>query len=152
VTLHEVQEASYRRAGRGILGSWPPEHALGSDELEAFLAERRYCVLATTAARSRPQARPVAYVPFADTLWFATATSGRLDNLRRRPWISAVISEGDGDHHRAVVADGSVTIVEEPPAGLLGAWEARFASRAEWAVAWIELRPVRVYSYSSARG
>jgi nitroimidazol reductase NimA-like FMN-containing flavoprotein (pyridoxamine 5'-phosphate oxidase superfamily) len=150
VTLHGIQQASYRRAGRGILSSWPPERALGADELDAFLDERRYCVLATTARRSRAQARPVAFVPLASTLWFATGASGRLANLRRTPWISVVISAGDGDHHRAVIADGPVTILAEPPAGLLEAWEARFGSHAEWAVAWIELRPERVYSYSSA--
>jgi nitroimidazol reductase NimA-like FMN-containing flavoprotein (pyridoxamine 5'-phosphate oxidase superfamily) len=150
VTLHEVQEASYRRASAGILTSWPPEKSLGPSELMAFLDERRYCVLATTTGRGRPQARPVAFVPFEDALWFGTGASGRLENVERTPWISVVISEGERDSHRAVIADGPVTITAEPPEGLLDAWEARFGSRAEWAVAWFELRPSRLYSYSSA--
>jgi nitroimidazol reductase NimA-like FMN-containing flavoprotein (pyridoxamine 5'-phosphate oxidase superfamily) len=150
VSLHAVQEASYRRAGAGILGSWPPERALAAAELEAFLDERRYCVLATSTRRARAQARPVAFVTLRDALWFATGASGRLKNLERTPWASVVISEGDGDRHRAVVVDGPVTIAAAPPEGLLDAWEGRFGTRAEWAVAWLELRPERVYSYSSA--
>jgi nitroimidazol reductase NimA-like FMN-containing flavoprotein (pyridoxamine 5'-phosphate oxidase superfamily) len=150
VTLHEIQEASYRRASSGILGSWPAERSLGAGELAAFLEERRYCVLATSTLRGRPQARPVAFIPFDDALWFATGASGRLSNLEHTPWISVVVSEGERDRHRAVVADGPVTISDAPPAGLLASWEARFGSRAEWAVAWFELRPERLYSYSSA--
>jgi nitroimidazol reductase NimA-like FMN-containing flavoprotein (pyridoxamine 5'-phosphate oxidase superfamily) len=150
VTLHEIQEASYRRASSGILGSWPPERSLGAAELAAFLDECRYCVLATATASGRPQARPVAFIPFDGALWFATGASGRLRNLERTPWISVVVSEGERDHHRAVVADGPVTISDGPPEGLLESWETRFDSRAEWAVAWFELRPERLYSYSSA--
>jgi nitroimidazol reductase NimA-like FMN-containing flavoprotein (pyridoxamine 5'-phosphate oxidase superfamily) len=150
VTLFDVQKSSYRRASPGILSSWPPEQALGADELTAFLDERGYCVLATITASGLPQARPVAFVPLADALWFATGASGRLRNLERTPWVSVVVSEGDGDHHRAVVADGPVTISGTPPAGVLDAWEARHGSRADWAAAWFELRPERVYSYASA--
>jgi len=150
MTLFDLQEASYRQASAGILGSWPPDHALGPAELAAFLDERRYCVLATSTPRGRPQARPVAFIPFDETLWFASGASGRLDNLERTPWVSVVVSEGERDNHRAVVADGPVTISSSPPAGLLDAWEARFGSRAEWAVAWFELRPSRLYSYTSA--
>jgi hypothetical protein len=98
----------------------------------------------------RPQARPVAFIPFGDALWFATGASGRLRNLERTPWISVVVSEGERDQHRAVVADGPVTISDAPPEGLLDIWEDRFGSRADWAVAWFELRPERLYSYSSA--
>jgi len=131
LTLHDVQEASYRRASEGILASWPPENALGEAELEAFLEECRYCVLATTTSRGRPQARPVAFVALGGVLWFATGASGRLKNLRRLPWISVVISEGDGEHHRAVVAEGPVAISDSPPESLLDCWEARFGSRAD---------------------
>ena len=150
MSLHDVQTASYRRASAGILSSWPPEQSLGAAELEAFLDERRYCVLATTTGRGRPQARPVAFIPHGDALWFATGPSGRLDNLQRTPWVSVVISDGERDRHRAVVADGPVTISVAPPDVLLEAWEGRFGSRAEWAVAWFELRPQRLYSYTSA--
>ena len=150
MSLHDIQEASYKRASAGILSSWPPDRSLGAAELESFLAAARYCVLATTTARGHPQARPVAFIPLGEALWFATAASGRLQNLERTPWGSVVVSEGDSGHHRAVLADGPVTITDTPPDGMLDTWEARFGSRADWAVAWLELRPERLYSYTSA--
>ena len=150
MSLHDIQQASYRRASHGILSSWPREQSLGAAELEAFLAETRYCVLATTMANGHPQARPVAFIPLGDTLWFATAASGRLSNLEQTPWVSVVVSEGESHHHRAVIADGPVTLSPSPPDGLLDIWEARFGTRAEWAVAWFELRPSSLYSYTSA--
>jgi nitroimidazol reductase NimA-like FMN-containing flavoprotein (pyridoxamine 5'-phosphate oxidase superfamily) len=150
VSLHEIQEASYSRASRGILSSWPHERSLGAEALEMFLEQARYCVLATTSARGHPQARPVAFIPLEESLWFASGASGRLRNLERMPWVSLVVSEGDDDHHRAVIADGPVTISETAPDGMHDLWEGRFGSRADWAVAWFELRPERLYSYTSA--
>jgi len=150
VTLFELQQESYRRADTALKGSWPPERAMKTAELDAFLDERRYCVLATTTARNRPQARPVAFTVFGDAIWCATVEGGRLRNLRRTPWVSVVIAEGEGDEHRAVVADGPVVLFDDPPTGLLDAWERRFGSRADWAVAWLELRPERLFSYTRA--
>jgi nitroimidazol reductase NimA-like FMN-containing flavoprotein (pyridoxamine 5'-phosphate oxidase superfamily) len=150
VTLFEVQRASYGRAGGALRGAWPPERAMGPEELVSFLDERTYCVLATTTAKDRPQARPVAFTAFEEALWFATVAGGRLRNLERLPWVSVVIADGEGEAHRAIVADGSVTLVPEPPGGLLELWERRFGSRAEWAAAWFELRPTRLFSYAEA--
>ncbi len=150
-TLHELQEASYRGADGALRGSWPHEQAMDAPGLRAFLDERRYCVLATTTANGRAQARPVAFTVFQEVFWFGTVAGGRLRNLERRPWISVVIAEGEGDEHRAVAVDGPVTLHREPPDGLLDLWETRFGSRAEWAVVWFELRPERLYSYDAGR-
>ena len=98
-------------------------------------------------AKDRPQARPVAFTVLGDSIWFATVAGGRLRNLERSPWVSVVVDEGEGDEHRAVAADGPVTLFDEPPDGLLELWEKRFGSRAEWAVKWFELRPERLFSY-----
>ncbi len=147
--LHAIQEASYRGADGALRGSWPPEQAMTATELAAFLDERRYCVLATTTGKGRPQARPVAFTVFGDAFWFGTVAGGRLRNLERTPWVSVVIAEGEGDEHRAVVADGPVILQGEPPDGLLDLWETRFGSRADWAVIWFELRPERLYSYDA---
>jgi nitroimidazol reductase NimA-like FMN-containing flavoprotein (pyridoxamine 5'-phosphate oxidase superfamily) len=148
--LHRIQEQSYSRAGHGIRSSWPPEQAMSADELGAFLDERRYCILATTTAHGHPQARPVAFSPVGESLWFATGGSERLRNLERTPWVSVVVSDGDRGAHRAVTLDGPVTIVAEPPADVLAGWERRFDGLAGWAVAWFELRPERVFSYAGA--
>ena len=148
--LHRIQTQSYSRAGHGIRSSWPSEQAMSADELGLFLDERRYCILATTTERGYPQARPVAFSPVGDSLWFATGGSGRLRNLERTPWVSVVVTDGDRGAHRAVTLDGPVTLVAEPPDDVLGEWERRFDGRAEWAVAWFELRPARVFSYAGA--
>jgi nitroimidazol reductase NimA-like FMN-containing flavoprotein (pyridoxamine 5'-phosphate oxidase superfamily) len=147
VTLYEVQHASYVSAGGALRGAWPPEQAMSRSELDGFLSERTYCVLATVAAHGRPQARPVAFAVLGGSIWFATVAGGRLENIERTPWVSVVISEGEGDEHRAVVADGPVTLSDEPPAEVLDLWEQRFGSRAAWAVRWFELRPERLYSH-----
>jgi nitroimidazol reductase NimA-like FMN-containing flavoprotein (pyridoxamine 5'-phosphate oxidase superfamily) len=150
VNLIELQDASFARADSALRGSLLPERAMGAAELESFLAERTYCVLATVTGKGRPQARPVAFTVFGDAFWFATVAGGRLRNVERTPWVSLVISEGEGEEHRMVAADGPVRVVPEPPDGLLELWESRMASSPTWAVAWLELRPERFYSYTRA--
>jgi hypothetical protein len=145
--LGRVQDESYERADRALTGSWPREQAMDGDELAAFLEERLYAVLATATPRGRAQARPVGFVFLAGAFWFATVAGGRLRNLEGRPWASVVVSEGEGGGHRATAADGQVTVHEQPPAALLARWEQRFGSRPEWAAAWLELRPQRLFSY-----
>ena len=149
-TLHAIQEESYRHASQGLRSAWPPERAMSADALGAFLDERRYCILATTTGRGHPQARPVAFSPVGESIWFATGASGRLRNLQRTPWVSVVVTDGDRGAHRAVTLDGPVIVVTEPPPEVHAAWERRFDGRADWAVAWFELRPERVFSYAGA--
>ena len=151
MSLYEVQLQSYLVAGRALRSAWPPERALDGPALDAFLDEMRYCVLATTTGQGRPQARPVAFIAFAEALWFGTGPGGRLRNVQREPWVSVVISDRDGDAHRAVVADGPVLVCEAPPVGLLESWELRFESRPDWATRWLELRPERLFSYAAPR-
>jgi predicted nuclease with RNAse H fold/nitroimidazol reductase NimA-like FMN-containing flavoprotein (pyridoxamine 5'-phosphate oxidase superfamily) len=147
--LDALQQQSYAIAAGSLLRSWPRERRLSGGELERFLAERRYCVLATTASRSRPQARPVGFVVLGSSFWFATVAGARLRNVGRTPWVSVVVSDGEGDAHRAVVADGPVTVVERPPADVLAEWHARHGSEPDWAAAWFELRPERLFSYAA---
>jgi predicted nuclease with RNAse H fold len=147
--LARLQAESYARAGNALTSSWPWRDALDDDALRAFLEERRYCVLATASPPGRAQARPVGFTVFGDAFWFATVTGGRLRNLERVAWASLVVSDGEGASHRAVAADGPVTVHRDPPAGLLARWEERFGSRPDWATAWLELRPERLYSHDA---
>jgi len=147
--LMRVQDASYLNADGALRGSWPRESAMDEGRLESFLEAHCYCVLATTTSRNRAQARPVAFVLFEGGFWFATVKGGRLRNLERTPWASMVVAEGEGSSHCALVVDGPVKI-GEPPAGLIAAWEARLGSKPDWAAAWFELRPMRLYSYMAA--
>src|SRR5258708_967448 len=109
--LIRLQEASYVRADRGLRSSWPRESAMSAEELQSFLHECRYCVLATTTAQGHAQARPVAFTVMGASFWFATVAGGRLRNLERMPWASIVVADGEGDNHRAVAADGPATII-----------------------------------------
>jgi nitroimidazol reductase NimA-like FMN-containing flavoprotein (pyridoxamine 5'-phosphate oxidase superfamily) len=148
--LAALQDASWERADAALRQSWPRERLMPGDVLERFLAESRYSVLATTTRRERPQARPVAFVVHGDAFWFAIVAGGRLRNVRRTPWVSVVISEGDAGAHRGVVVDGPVTIHDEPPADVRAAWAAKQGSEPDWAVAWLELRPERLLSYAAS--
>ena len=148
--LIRLQEASYARADGGLLSSWPREAAMDRDELGSFLLARRYCVLATTTPRGRALARPVAFTVTGSAFWFATVRGSRLRSLEHTPWGSIVVADGDVEDHRAVAADGPATIVDAPGDGLLSVWEARHGSRPEWAAAFFEIRPARLFSYSRA--
>lgn len=145
--LARIQEASYERAGRALSDSWPPESAMDPAQLAAFLGERRFCVLATTTADGHAQARPVGFTVLGHAFWFATVEGGRLRNLERMPWASLVVAEGERGFHRAVAADGPAMIVERPHEELLAKWEERHGPPADWAAAWFEINPTRVFSY-----
>ncbi|HEY4347917.1 MAG TPA: pyridoxamine 5'-phosphate oxidase family protein [Gaiellaceae bacterium] len=148
--LLRVQKASFAGADKALRGSWAPDRAMGAEELESFLNEHTFCVLATTTGVGRPQARPVAFTVLGDSFWFATVAGGRLRNIERMAWVSVVISEGDGEQHRMVAVDGPVTVVPAAPDEVVEVWERRIGSRPRWAAAWFELRPERLYSYTRA--
>lgn len=147
--LIEMQDRSYASAGEPLRSSWPRESAMGGPAMREFLEKHTFCVLATTDAKGRPQARPVAFTVLGSSFWFATVTGARLRNVQRTPWVSAVVTEGDDGEHRAVLADGPVTISSEASEELLSAWRARHGNAAEWASAWFELRPARLMSYAA---
>jgi len=149
LNLYERQQESYRVAGGALRSAWPPEQAMDASALASFVDEMRSRVLATVTAGGRPQARPVAFMVFADAIRVRTGAGGRLSNVRRAPSVSVVISDRDGDRHRAVVADGAVLISELTPDGFLGLWAQRFGSRPEWATHWLKLRPDRLFPYAA---
>jgi Pyridoxamine 5'-phosphate oxidase len=148
--LIRIQDSSYARAGN-VVASWPRESAMDGNELQAFVEEHCYCVLATASPRGRAIARPVAFTVLGTSFWFATVAGRRLRDLEATPWGSIVVAAGDRGEHRALAVDGPVTIVDEPPADLLAGWEARHGSRADWAEAWFELEPRRILSYTVNR-
>lgn len=147
--LVRLQADGDDRAPDALSRSWPWERTLEDDALRAFLEERRYCILATTAPSRRPQARPVGFLLLGDSFWFATIAGARMRNLKLLPWGSVVISDGEGSGHRAVVADGPISIHRQPPTGLVARWEERYGWAPGWAAAWLELRPRRLFSYAS---
>lgn len=149
--LGQLQEASLARAEEGLRNSWPRESAMDAEALGSFLAGHRYCVLATTTSKTHPVARPVAFTVVGASFWFATVAGARLRNIRHTPWGSVVVTEGDGNDHRAVAADGPATVFERPSEHVLAAWEGKHGSRAAWASAWFEIAPARLVSYSAKK-
>ncbi len=147
--LIEVQERSYASAGEGLRRSWPRESTMDGRTLREFLEQHTFCVFASTDAKGRPQARPVAFTVLGSSFWFATVAGARLRNVERNSWVSVVVAEGEGDEHRAMIVDGPVTISAGASEELLSAWRARHGNAAEWASAWLELAPARLMSYAA---
>lgn len=147
--LVAVQDVSFANAGEGVRHSWPKEKAMGADALAAFLASKHYAVLATARPDCRPQATPIAFFVSGGSFWFATVPGARLRNVRRTPYGSVVISEGEGEAHRVVVAEGPIEI-HERSSELDVEWEGRHGTAPTWAAAFLELRPERFFSFASA--
>jgi nitroimidazol reductase NimA-like FMN-containing flavoprotein (pyridoxamine 5'-phosphate oxidase superfamily) len=153
--LLEAQRRSYERAGDGLRRSWPPERALGPDELRSILADLVYGVLATARPDGRAHASPVAFSVAAGAFWIATVRGVRLRNLRAVPWASFVLSEGQREGaHRALTAEGPVRLHENADFGSARArldedWARRHGHPPDWASAFVELRPERVFSHRS---
>jgi hypothetical protein len=66
--LTRIQQKSYEQAATAIRNSWPPESAMGAEQLVGFLTEHHYCVLATVTSKGLPQARPVAFTVLGSSL------------------------------------------------------------------------------------
>ena len=154
-TLIAVQDASYDKGSGSIQRSWPKRTAMDTKTLAGFLERKRYAILATVRSDGRPQAAPVAFHVKGGAFWIATVAGARVRNLRASPHAALVISEGERGNHRAVRAEGGVTLHEDDALvavrkKLDAAWEARQGSVPEWAAAFVELRPETLYSYDSA--
>jgi nitroimidazol reductase NimA-like FMN-containing flavoprotein (pyridoxamine 5'-phosphate oxidase superfamily) len=153
--LLEAQRRSYERAGEGLRSSWPPEDALGPADLRRILADLVYGVLATARPDGRAHASPVAFSVAGEAFWIATVHGVRLRNLRAVPWASFVLSEGQREGaHRALTAEGPVRLHEDADfvsarAWLHGDWARRHGHPPDWASAFVELRPERVFSHRS---
>ena len=153
--LLEAQRRSYERAGKALRRSWPPEDALDADELRSILADLVYGVLATARPDGRAHASPVAFSVDGGAFWIATVLGLRVRSLRAVPWASFVLSEGQREGaHRALTAEGPVRLHEDAGfasarARLADDWARRHGHAPDWASAFVELRPERVFSHRS---
>ena len=88
-----------------------------TDDLRAFLSERRYAVLATYG-RDRIDLTPIWFLFEDDRFHFATsAASTKVANLRRNAVASVVVDAREPGRERWVAADGPVEILGDPDAG-----------------------------------
>jgi nitroimidazol reductase NimA-like FMN-containing flavoprotein (pyridoxamine 5'-phosphate oxidase superfamily) len=121
----------------------------GIRRLREFLDARSYGVLATTRPDGRPQAAPLSFFVRGGAFWF-TIAGQRMRNVRATPYASFVVTEGEYDAHRVVMAEGAVNL-HEPTDALRAEWAARHGSTPTWAAAMLELVPERLFSYGSVR-
>jgi hypothetical protein len=121
--LLRIQDQAHR-AGGSLARSWPPRTAMDAAELGDFLERSRYGVLAI-ADGDHPIAGPALFTVIGASFWFASVERVRPDHVLRTRWASLVVIDGEPGEHRAVAADGALTIIDQPPARRLGAWRER---------------------------
>lgn len=151
-TLHRIQEASFARASEATRNAFPAERRMDGRTLQAFLARRRYAVLATTRPDGRPQAAPVGYALVGTRFVIASLPdAARVRNLREQPHASLVVEEGEGDAHGVVIVDGTARLVEPMEASLEMRAPFRDAEGAlpDWIGVLIVITPERLLSYAA---
>src|SRR5215475_3777444 len=132
--LGDLQDRTFARATAATAISYPPERRLSAAQLTAYLDRRVFAVVGSTRADGRPHAAMSVYVRRGTTFWLPTmAGSVRERNLRRKPWLTMVIAEGDHPVHIAVIAEGPTKTVmpEDVPE------DVRAAATGDWVRAWI---------------
>jgi general stress protein 26 len=141
----DLQDRSFGRATAATNSSYPPEHRLSAAQLESFLDRRKFAVVGSGRADGRPHAAMSVYVRRGTTFWLPTmAGSVRERNVRRTPWLTLVIAEGDHPAHIAVITEGPVEVVEPdqvPP-------DVRAEMSGDWVNTWIRLTAERLLSYT----
>ena len=154
--LLAVQRSSYAAASEGFRATWPEAQALGVAGMASLLEDNRYCVLATARRDGRAHAAPVGFVVADGSFWIATVEGLRLRNLRATPWVSIVVMDGDADEgeegtpHRALTAEGPAVLHDiDVLARFEEAWLARHTDPPDWATAFVELRPQRLFSHAA---
>jgi PPOX class probable F420-dependent enzyme len=83
-----------------------------SDELRAFLTERRYAVLATYDADGGIHLTPIWFLFDDDQFWFESFSGSRkVANLQRNPSAAVVVDAREPGRERWVSASGTVEIL-----------------------------------------
>jgi predicted pyridoxine 5'-phosphate oxidase superfamily flavin-nucleotide-binding protein len=143
--LGDLQDRTFARATAATNTSYPPERRLSAAQLASYLDRRTFAVVGSARADGRPHAAMSVYIRRGTIFWLPTmAGSVRERNLRRTPWLTMVIAEGDHPDHVAVIAEGPAEIIDPPdvPADVRG------AISADWVNTWIRLTAERLLSYA----
>jgi hypothetical protein len=143
--LGDLQERTFAGATAATNVSYPPERRLSPAQLASYLDRRVFAVVGSTRADGRPHTAMSVYVRRGNTFWLPTmAGSVRERNLRKTPWLTMVIAEGDHPVHVAVITEGAATIVplSDVPA------DVRAAVTGDWVSEWICVTAERLLSYA----
>jgi hypothetical protein len=148
--LDKLQEESFAGANAATAGSFPAERRLSGARIAGVFRTRRNAVVSTTRRDGRPHSTPSSFVLFGTAIWLPVlAKAARAAHVRRQPWISMVIAEGQLETHGVVIVEGPAELVTQPPEGLIEAARAKLGGVA-WVERWIRLQPERLLSYASA--
>jgi hypothetical protein len=144
--LESLQEQTFGRATKATAESYPPEHRLTGAQLAAYLDRRAFAVIGSARPDGRPHAAMSSYVRRAATFWLPTvAGSVRERNVRNRPWLTLVVTEGDRGEHVVVIIEGPAAAV--PPGEVPG--DVRDAVTGDWVGTWLRLEAASVLSYAA---
>ena len=144
--LATLQDQSFARATSTTVGSYPPERRLAGPQLAGYLDRRVFAVIGSRRPDGRPHAAMSVFVRRGTAFWLPTAEgTARERNMRREPWLTLTVTEGDRDAHIVVLIEGPADVVPvaEVPA------DVRAAITGDWVATWIRLRAERVLSYAS---
>ncbi|MGH2818676.1 MAG: pyridoxamine 5'-phosphate oxidase family protein [Actinomycetota bacterium] len=150
--LDDLQEQSFGSAGDATRTAYPASNRMSGLQIAAYLARRKYLVLATARPDGRPHAAMSSYVLAERSFWLPTDTgTARVRNLETNPRASVVVTEGEESHHIVVLAEGSAELVggHEASDGS-SAWRAKFGRHPEWANSWISIVPDKLFSYAAS--
>jgi len=150
--LAALQDATFAASAPATTTSYPPERRMSGAALLSVLTSPRYATVSTTRPDGRPHSAPCAFVLSGTSLWLPTVEGAvRLRNVRANPYAVLVVSDGAGDSHLAVIAEGPVREAAGLPAEVQRDVVAQLAEGGvpEWASAWIVLEPVRLLSYAA---
>lgn len=141
-----LQDRSFTRANAATVSSYPPQRRLSGQQLADYLDRRAFAVIGSSRPDGRPHAAMSSFVRRGTTMWLPTGVgSARERNVRRQPWLTMTVTEGDRDAHIAVLIEGPASVIPatEVPA------DVRAAVTGDWVASWIRIAPERLLSYAS---
>lgn len=142
--LQVLLDLSWAKAGHGAKTVWERTDRMTAGQFISFLADQRYCAIATTGSQGSPHLVPVSFLNPADgTFWLPTVDGSlRLRTILWNPRAAVVVGQGLAGSRTVVVARGAVGAVasSEIPAAVREQAQAKLGDTA-WAAGWLVLRP-----------
>jgi general stress protein 26 len=144
--LDEIQGRTFASATEATTSSYPPSRRLSDQQMSAYLQRRAYALVATGRPDGRPHVAMTAFALDGTNVWLPTVSdSVRERNIRRQPWASVIVTEGDHDEHVVVLLEGPTEVADV--ADIPNEIRAAFAD--DWVSVWLRLRAERVLSYAA---
>ncbi|HEX4059937.1 MAG TPA: pyridoxamine 5'-phosphate oxidase family protein [Streptosporangiaceae bacterium] len=142
--LAALQDRSFAKASAATISAFPAERRLSDEQLAAYLDRRAFAVIGTGRPDGRPHAAISSYFRRGTVFWLPmVGGSVRERNLRRQPWLTMTIPEGDHTGHVVVIIEGLAAIV--PPAAVPTDVQRAVG---DWVEVWARLAPSRLLSYA----